>query len=164
MQKFNLIHLQADENKFLTDGKIFVKSLDIGQGQSEEDWTEVDKTVVNLQRIKQRKTAQNDMARDKALYGGVTYSNILFDSDTDQKTNLIGTILSMSDTDTITWFGMDNTALLCTKDDLYAISDLIKELHSFCWENNAYIKEQITNAETIEELEQIEINYDRTDT
>ena len=164
MKKFNLIHLQADEGKLLTDGKRFVKAIDIGQGQSEEDWTEVDKTVVNLQRIKQRKTAQNDMARDKALYGGVTYSNILFDSDTDQKVNLLATVGMMSDTDTVTWYGMDNKGLLCTKADLMAIGGLITELHSYCWGMNAHVKELVANAETVEEVESIVISYDRLDT
>lgn len=119
---------------------------------------------IQLNRAKDEKIKLNDELRDRALLQGVEYQNVLFDSDTDQKTNLIGTILSMSDTDTITWFGMDNTALLCTKADLYAISDLIKELHSFCWGMNAHVKEQIAEAETVEDVESIVISYDRDDT
>lgn len=42
MQKYTLIHLQADDKKYLTDGKRIVKSIDIGQGQSEDDWREID--------------------------------------------------------------------------------------------------------------------------
>jgi|GEM_PF-5342062 len=42
MKKYNLIHLQADDKKYLTDGKRIVKSIDIGQGQSEDDWREID--------------------------------------------------------------------------------------------------------------------------
>ena len=41
MKKFNLIHLQAEDGMYLTDGTRFVKSINIGEGQSEEDWTEV---------------------------------------------------------------------------------------------------------------------------
>ena len=70
----------------------------------------------------------------------------------------------MSDTDTITWYGMDNQGLLCTKSDLMAIGGLITELHSYCWNMNAYIKEQINNAQTMAELDRIEISYDRYDT
>lgn len=114
-----------------------------------------------LQKAKAEKIELNDSLRDTALMGGVTYQNVLFDSDTDQKTNLIGTIMLMSDTDTVVWFGMDNQGLLCTKADLMAIGGLITELHSFCWQNNAYIKEQIDNASSIEEVEDIEINYNR---
>ena len=110
---------------------------------------------------KQQRIAENDELRDTALSGGVTYQNVLFDSDTDQKVNLLATVGMMSDTDTVVWYGMDNKGLLCTKADLLAIGQLITELHSFCWNNNAYIKEQIDNAESIEEVENIEINYER---
>ena len=114
-----------------------------------------------LQIAKEDKILLNDELRDKALFGGVEYQNVLFDSDTDQKTNIIGKVMTMSDTDTETWYGMDNTALLCTKADLMAIGGLITELHSFCWQNNAYIKEQINQAESIEDVENIEISYER---
>lgn len=52
MKKFNLIHLQAEDNKFLTDGTRFVKSINIGEGQSEDDWTEVTEAFVRKQRAK----------------------------------------------------------------------------------------------------------------
>lgn len=127
-----------------------------------------DKLILNPEwdkiHITERKTArieENDTLRDTALLGGVTYNNVLFDSDTDQKVNLLATVGMMSDTDTVVWYGMDNQGLLCTKADLMAIGGLITELHSFCWNNNAYIKEQIENAESIEEVENIEINYER---
>ena len=54
---------------------------------------------------------------------------------------------------------MNNESLLCTKADLLAIGRLIDSLHTFCWENNAYIKEQIAEAKTIEEVKAIEIDY-----
>jgi hypothetical protein len=117
-----------------------------------------------LQIAKEDKILLNDELRDKALFGGVEYQGVLFDSDTDQKINLSETVRDMSDTDTITWFGMDNTALLCTKADLLAIGEEIRNLTKFCWGMNAHIKEQIANAETIEQVEAIEISYDRTDT
>lgn len=117
-----------------------------------------------FEQAKADKIALNDELRDTALSSGVTYQNVLFDSDTDQKVNLLATVSNMVETDTILWYGMDNKGLLCTKADLMAIGGLITELHSFCWNMNAHIKEQIEGAETIEELERIEISYDRTDT
>ena len=119
---------------------------------------------IQLEQAKSDKIALNDELRDRALLGGVTYQNVLFDSDTDQKVNLLATVGMMSDEDTITWYGMDNQGLLCTKTDLMAIGGLITELHSYCWGMNAYIKEQISEAQTLEELENIEINYARDDT
>lgn len=105
----------------------------------------------------------NDRLRDEALLGGVEYQGVTFDSDTDQKVNLLATVGAMSDEDTILWFGMDNQGLLCTKADLVAIGGLITELHSYCWNMNAHIKEQIARAQTLEELESIEIKYNRYD-
>ena len=121
---------------------------------------ELDK--IRLDNAKADKIAINDELRDEALLQGVEYQNVLFDSDTDQKVNLLATVGMMSDSDTIVWYGMDNQGLLCNKQDLSNIGLLITELHSFCWGNNAYIKEQISQAETMEELEAIEISYENS--
>lgn len=109
--------------------------------------------------VKESKIQQNDQARDEALLQGVTYREVLFDSDTDQKVNLLATVTTMGDEDTIVWFGMDNQPLLCTKLDLINIGGLITQLHSFCWNKNAEIKAEINYATTIEEVEAIEIDY-----
>lgn len=114
---------------------------------------------IKLQEAKEIKIQENDSIRDNALISGVTYNNILFDSDTDQKINLLATVSMMNDTDTIEWFGMNNDSLICTKQDLINIGGLITELHSFVWNKNAQIKELINNAQTIEEVEVIEIDY-----
>lgn len=149
--------------------EIGMEQRDVEQSEKNYQWYLSDKCPhyteeEKLEQAKENKIAKNDELRDTALSGGVTYQNVLFDSDTDQKANIIGTVLAMSDTDTVVWYGMDNKGLLCTKNDLMAIGQLITELHSFCWNNNAYIKEQIEGAQTIEELDNIEISYDRTDT
>ena len=148
---------------------IGMKQRDVEQSEKDYQWyltekcphyTEEEKFEI----AKHNKIAENDEIRDTALLSGVTYQNVLFDSDTDQKVNLLATVNMMSDTDTITWYGMDNQGLLCTKSDLMAIGGLITELHSYCWNMNAYIKEQINNAQTMAELDRIEISYDRYDT
>lgn len=114
---------------------------------------------IQFERAKQKRIAENDRLRDEKLNGGVEYQGVLFDSDTDQKVNLLATISVMSDIDTIIWYGMDNKALLCAKEDLINIGGLITELHSYCWNMNAYVKEQIEEAKTIAELDIIKINY-----
>ena len=112
-----------------------------------------------LEQAKADKIALNDSLRDTALLSGVTYQNVLFDSDDSQKINLLATYNRMSDNDKIMWFGMNNVPLECTKIDLFNIGDLITQLHTFCWTNNYEIKLKIDNAETLEDLEKIEINY-----
>lgn len=101
--------------------------------------------------------------RNKKLYSGVEYKGVLFDSDTDQKINLSYTISTMQDGDTIVWYGMNNDELLCTKEDLNNIGYLIVQLHTYCWTRNAEIKRAIEQAETLEELEAIDISYDEMD-
>lgn len=112
-----------------------------------------------LKEAKEQKISENDNLRDIALNQGVVYRDVLFDSDTDQKVNLLATVSMMNNTDTVEWFGMDNQPLLCTKQDLINIGGLITQLHSFCWEKNYEIKTAINEAETVEEVQAIEINY-----
>ena len=114
-----------------------------------------------LQQAKQQKIYENDTARDEALNSGVVYKEVLFDSDTDQKVNLLATISMMSDTNTIEWFGMNNYSLICTKQDLLNIGGFITALHSYCWTKNAETKEAIRNASTIEEVNNIVIDYNQ---
>ena len=118
--------------------------------------------LILLERAKKERTETNDKLRNICLIKGVTYNNILFDSDTEQKVNLSTALRQFENPEvkSITWYGMDNTPLECTKEDLINISALIARLHSFCWMKNAEIKEQIKKAGTIEEVENIEVNYE----
>lgn len=109
---------------------------------------------------KNKKIKENDIARDIALNEGVTYRDVLFDSDIDQKINLLAKITIMSDEDTITWYGMDNQALECTKGDLIAIGNKISDLHTFCWTRNAELKETIGRARTVNGVNKIKIDYE----
>lgn len=112
-----------------------------------------------LQQEKDKKIKENDTLRDAALNQGVTYNNVLFDSDTDQKVNLLAMVNIMNDTDTIEWFGKNAGSLICTKQDLINIGTLVSQLHSFCWGLNDKIKKEIRAAKTVEEVKAIEIDY-----
>lgn len=116
-----------------------------------------------LEQVKKAKIIVNDTARDAALNHGVMYHDVLFDSDTDQKINLMATVELMPEGATVEWYGMDNQPLTCTKEDLYNIGGLIVELHSFCWSKNAQIKNLISEAATIEDVNNIEINYNESE-
>ena len=113
-----------------------------------------------LAKAKALKIRENDTVRDATINGGVMYKDILFDSDTDQKVNLLAMAPAMSETDVITWYGMNNEGLECTRDDLELIGALIATLHTYCWTRNAQLKGEINAAETVEEVEAIEITYD----
>lgn len=114
-----------------------------------------------LAETKQAKFKENRQKREEKLLGGVTYKDVLFDSDTDQKVNLMFTLRTMKDTDRIVWLGKDNEPLECTKTDLEAIGGLITQLTTEIWSvlNPRYIK-AIEEAQSVEEAETIEISYD----
>ena len=124
-----------------------------------EDEYVLENDIKAVNQAKELKIQENDIARDVALNQGVLYKGVLFDSDTDQKANLLGVILTMNDEDKIEWFGMDNKPLECTKEDLMNIGGAITALHSFCWNKNAEIKAEISEAETIDEVNEIVIDY-----
>lgn len=115
--------------------------------------------TIYLNQQKEKKIEENDTIRDEALVAGVTYKDVLFDSDTDQKANLMAIYQTMDDNSTIVWYGKDNQALECTKEDIAAIGALIAQLHTFIWNKNADIKDKIANATSLKKLEAIEINY-----
>lgn len=125
--------------------------------------TDEEIAAIELNKAKLEKIEGNDYLRDSALNAGVEYKNILFDSDTDQKVNLLATISLLDDETTVVWFGIYNQPLECTKADLINIGGLITELHTFCWTKNAEIKAAINAAETIAELEAIDIDYSLPD-
>lgn len=118
--------------------------------------------TIYLNEQKEKKIEENDTIRDEALIAGVTYKDVLFDSDTDQKANLMAIYQTMGDEDKITWFGKDNQALECSKEDIANIGALIAQLHTFIWNKNAEIKEAIANAEDLETLDTIELDYTMT--
>lgn len=154
--------LDKDKNKVIVEEYEVIIPQEEGEEIKETRYRLIlnpDYPEIELNKTKQAKIFENDKARDEALNQGVVYEGILFDSDTDQKVNLLAIVSTMGDTDKIVWFGKDNQPLECNKEDLINIGGLITQLHSFCWTKNAEIKEAINRATTIEEVENIEIDY-----
>lgn len=142
--------IQADKNWYkIVDGEIVKKS----QEEYEKE---------TLEHAKQAKLSENETIREKFLVSGVEYKNILWDSDIEQKLNLSIQLSSMGDEDVITWVAMDGvTSLECSKADLLAIGELLTVMTAYVWQyKNPMIKTAINNAQTIEELNAIEIVYD----
>ncbi len=169
-EKNNFIVLyNHNKNLQIVDTELFLFALENNEimGEKEIEGEVIpypvlnpDYPIIELNKAKEEKIKENDKERDFALIQGVSYKNILFDSDTDQKVNLLAIITTLGDEDVIEWYGMDNIALECTKEDLLNIGALITRLHSFVWTKNAQIKEEIESANTIEEVERIVIDYE----
>lgn len=129
-------------------------------------WNENNELIFNpewnnivLNRLREKKISENDELRDKALVRGIIYKSILFDSDTEQKINLLAMVQQLENQESVIWYGKDNTPLECTKEDLINIGTLITELHTFCWTRNAEIKEAINNASCETEINEIVMDY-----
>lgn len=116
-----------------------------------------------LNEAKKNKLNENIKKRDERLNAGVMYQNILFDSDTDQKVNLMAMVDMMNENDTISWLGKENHPLNCTKQDLLNIGNLIVQLTSAIWGSeglNQYYINAINNCSTVEAVNNIVIDYD----
>lgn len=115
-----------------------------------------------LPNLKEEKLKENETIREQFLVSGVKYKEILWDSDIDQKLNILAQTSIMGDEDVITWVAMDGiTSLECTKADLLAIGQLLTQMTAYVWQyKNPAIKTAIANAQKIEEVEAIEIVYD----
>ena len=118
--------------------------------------------IEKLEQAKQAKLQENKTIREQFLVSGVEYKDILWDSDIEQKLNISVQVASMGDEDIVTWVAMDGvTSLECTKADLMAIGQLLTQMTAYVWQyKNPMIKTAIAEAETIEEVESIEIVYD----
>lgn len=168
INKGKILNYDLDIEQLIRDGykelveaqKDPTKEYNITYIEEEDKVIEVATEIVpTLDDLKANKIHENDTKRDEALYRGVEYQGILFDSDVDQKVNLLATVSMLPEGGTITWFGMNNEALECTKEDLINIGSLIIQLHSFCWTKNAELKNAIQEAESKEELDEIVIDY-----
>lgn len=115
-----------------------------------------------LPNLKEEKLKENETIREQFLVSGVEYKDILWDSDIEQKLNISIQISTMGDEDVVTWIAMDGvTSLECTKADLLAIGELLTKMTAYVWQyKNPMLKTAINDAETMEELNAIEIVYD----
>lgn len=116
-----------------------------------------------LDEAKKIKLNENSKKRDERLNAGVIYKNILFDSDTDQKVNLLAMSGLMTDDDSIIWLGKNNDPLECSKKDLLNMGNIIAQLTSAIWGNdglNQFYINAINDCETIEQVNNIVIDYE----
>ena len=114
-----------------------------------------------LEQAKEDKLKENETIRDAFLVSGVMYKDILWDSDIEQKLNISVQVANMNDEDVVTWVAMDGvTSLECTKQDLLNIGMLLTQMTAYVWQyKNPEIKMAINDANSIEELDAIDIVY-----
>jgi len=148
MALYNLDLIEETEEEYALDGDEYVLK--------DAEWY-----AKELQKVKEEKLKENETIREQFLISGVIYKDLLWDSDIEQKLNISVQLSNMGEEDTVTWVSMDGvTSLECTKQDLMNIGALLTQMTAYVWQyKNPEIKTAINNAETIEEVEAIEIVY-----
>lgn len=154
LEKGSILITEKQRENLLKDPTYYI----IQGGKLIENPANASKEIANL---KMELFAKNEKIRDEFMLSGVTYKGVIFDSDDEQKINLMYAVSMLSDTDTIEWTGKDGISkLICTEQDLTQIGKLIQAKISYVWQyRNSEIKTQIMNAKTIEELNAIDISY-----
>lgn len=114
-----------------------------------------------LEDLRNQKYKENETIRDAFLVSGVKYKEVLWDSDLEQKLNISVQVSTMGDEDTVVWVAMDGvTALEMTKAELLELGALLTKMTAYVWQfKNPAIKAAIAEAQTEEELNEIEIDY-----
>lgn len=148
MALYNLDLIEETEEEYALDGDEYVLK--------DAEWY-----AKELQKAKEEKLKENETIREQFLVSGVEYKDLLWDSDIEQKLNISVQLASMGDEDTVVWVSMDGvTSLECTKQDLMNIGMLLTQMTAYVWQyKNPEIKVAINNAQTLEELDAIEIVY-----
>lgn len=158
------VGLGSNSNFYKSIGMI---EQDVEQSEIDNNWYLAEKCPhkseeEKLEEAKEAKYKENETIRDAFLVSGVEYRDILWDSDLEQKLNLMAQTSVMGDEDSVVWVAMDGvTALECTKEDLMNIGALLTTMTAYVWQfKNPAIKAAIAEAQTEEELNEIEIVYD----
>lgn len=115
-----------------------------------------------LAEAKALKFEENIQKRNERLNAGVLYKGVMFDSDTDSKVNIMGAVATLPDEAVVGWNSMDNETAILTKSELNELGGLLVALTSAVWGEdglNVQFINAINSAQTIEEVEAIEINY-----
>lgn len=123
--------------------------------------TEEEYAARKLADAKAKKEEENNIKRTNFLNNPIEYKNVLFDSDMEQIQNLDYQERHMGEEETVEWVGFDGISkLTCSKDDIKNISNLIVRKRHYVWSvKNIEIKTLINNAQTVEEVEAIVIEY-----
>lgn len=118
-----------------------------------------------LAQAKALKLDENKQKRDERIARGVAFKGERFEIDADNKINLYATMMTMSEGETVLWSSADNAVVELSYSDVNELYALIMTVTEVIWApaglNTNYLS-QIQAAQTLEELENINIDYSQT--
>ena len=118
-----------------------------------------------LANAKEIKLAENKTAYDAALKAGVTYKGKLFDCDTLAAVRIMGQMVAaqtqaIADEETIDWFDYNYQPVSLTIPEFIELAGVVTMNTRRIETLNCSINTAISNAQTIEELDAVEIDYE----
>lgn len=149
----NLNKLRYDK----TQGGIFEKPKGIVDISQTPEYL-----TAELESAKLSKIEENEKNYNKRLKNGVIYNGIKYDCDDRACLRVSGQSIKnlKSPIDIIEWFDYDFQSQLLTTDEFNELEDAIIQINRTIEVKNCSINEQIANAQNIDELNLIDINYD----
>ena len=141
----------------------FVENLDKYIYQNDEIVLNPSYEVQQLKKAKEDKKEENlKKANEAILNGYVTYKNCQFETNTDNQSNMTSTanLMQAQGIQKTQWLSKDNILIELTLEDFLNIGGLILNYKTNLWTNiYAGFEAQIQAAQTIEEVEDIVIDY-----
>ncbi len=118
-----------------------------------------------LLKEKEIKKAQNKAAYETALKSGVTYKDSLFDCDTLAAVRIMGQLtatqtMAIATEETIDWFDYNYQPVSLTIPEFIELAGVVTMNTRRIETLNCSINTAISNAQTIEELDAVEIDYE----
>lgn len=172
-------------HKIVTDQLLIVDITEIGDPQGYKVENELAKEIKNspslfmwdgnevlvkksskilLVEAKQTKQQENlNKANEAVLKGYVRYKGCQFETNTDNQSNMTATanLMQAQGIETTQWLSKDNIPIELTLEDFLNIGGLILNYKTNLWTNiYAGFEAQIEAAQTIEEIENIIVNYE----
>lgn len=147
--------------KYLTLGKDYdVTSDGIVDFRTTPEYIAEELSIAKIQKL-----AENTQKAKLAVENGfVTFKNAQFETNAQTVGDLTATMLLLQtgEIESYTWLSKDDKAVELSLEDFINLGNLIAAYKNNIWsEKYIAFKTAIENAETLEELEEIEINYDK---
>lgn len=107
-----------------------------------------------LEQIKDQKWIEAKQQRDAAEYGGFAFNGLVFDSDTISQGRIITAAQLGRD---VEWTLKDNSVIRLSAHELFGLQAALAQHISSCHERGRIVRQLIYDAETVNEIDQI--NY-----
>lgn len=146
----NLVHIDTDVDE---DNLVMLES------EYKEFITTQTYTDMMLRLKRKNKISENEYKCKDRFTQGITYQNIMFDCDDTAKSNLLLTLQILSEDESVSYLDYNCNTVNLNKNELSELARNIIKLTRDIYVYRKQKEQEILNISTLEELEELEINY-----